>query len=89
MTLSDTPYAIHGTDEPETVGGDNSLGCVRMLREDLEELYDLVPIGTEVVIKKGSFPPLLPFRANGSRWSRRRMRPIPVKCTTGCNLSVS
>ncbi|ALS28954.1 ErfK/YbiS/YcfS/YnhG family protein [Paenibacillus sp. 32O-W] len=56
MTLSDTPYAIHGTDEPETVGGDNSLGCVRMLREDLEELYDLVPIGTEVVIKKGIVP---------------------------------
>lgn len=56
MTLSDTEYAIHGTDEPSSMGKDESLGCVRMTKADLEELYDLVPIGTPVTIAKGGLP---------------------------------
>jgi lipoprotein-anchoring transpeptidase ErfK/SrfK len=56
MTLSDTLYAIHGTDDPNSMGKDESLGCVRMTKEDLEELYDLVPIGTQVTIVKGGLP---------------------------------
>ncbi|RXZ82274.1 L,D-transpeptidase [Paenibacillaceae bacterium] len=50
MTLSDTLYAIHGTNEPDSIGKDESLGCVRMGKEDVEELYDLVPLGTKVTI---------------------------------------
>jgi len=57
MTLSGTLYAIHGTNEPDSIGKDESLGCIRMAREDLEELYDLVPIGTAVTITKGVLPP--------------------------------
>lgn len=56
MTLSDTNYAIHGTDEPNSMGKDESLGCVRMTKADLEELYDLVSIGTPVSILKGGLP---------------------------------
>ncbi|CAM4308409.1 L,D-transpeptidase [Paenibacillus tarimensis] len=56
MTLSDTLYAIHGTDEPDSIGKDESLGCVRMLREDLEELYDMVTLGTKVTITSGVLP---------------------------------
>ncbi|MFC4778589.1 L,D-transpeptidase [Paenibacillus sp. GCM10023252] len=56
MTLSNSLYAIHGTDEPDSIGEDNSKGCVRMLREDLEELYDIVPLGTEVRIRNGTLP---------------------------------
>jgi hypothetical protein len=56
MTLSKTLYAIHGTDEPDSIGKDNSLGCVRMKRTDLEELFDLVPLGTTVRIKNGTIP---------------------------------
>ncbi|EFM12674.1 ErfK/YbiS/YcfS/YnhG family protein [Paenibacillus curdlanolyticus YK9] len=56
MTLSNTRYAIHGTDEPQSLGGDESLGCIRMSREDVEELYDLVPLGTRVTIQKGGLP---------------------------------
>lgn len=56
MTLSDTRYGIHGTDEPESMGKDESLGCVRMKKEDIEELYDLVPMGTPVTITKGGLP---------------------------------
>ncbi|MWC28928.1 L,D-transpeptidase family protein [Paenibacillus sp. MMS18-CY102] len=56
MTLSNTRYAIHGTDEPQSLGGDESLGCIRMSKEDVEELYDLVPLGTRVTIQKGGLP---------------------------------
>lgn len=56
MTLSDTRYGIHGTDEPDSIGKDESLGCIRMAKEDIEELYDLVPMGTTVTITKGGLP---------------------------------
>lgn len=54
MQLSDTNYAIHGTNEPSSMGKDLSLGCVRMLKEDIEELFDLAPKGTKVTITSQS-----------------------------------
>ena len=56
MQLSSSNYAIHGTDEPDSIGRDESLGCIRMLKEDVEELFDLVPMGTKVRIEKGVLP---------------------------------
>lgn len=56
MQLSDTNYAIHGTNEPESVGFDVSKGCIRMRKADIEELFDLVPMGTPVHISKGVLP---------------------------------
>lgn len=56
MTLSNTLYAIHGTNEPDSIGKDDSLGCIRMSKADVEELFDLVPLGTAVTIKNGAFP---------------------------------
>jgi lipoprotein-anchoring transpeptidase ErfK/SrfK len=43
-------YGIHGTISPEKIGQQATKGCVRMLNSDVEELYVIVPIGTEVVI---------------------------------------
>jgi len=43
-------YGIHGTIEPETIGKQITNGCVRMLNKEVEELYDIVPKGTEVTI---------------------------------------
>lgn len=45
-------YGLHGTWEPESIGTAASRGCIRMLNRDVEELFDLVPIGTRVVIKE-------------------------------------
>lgn len=45
-------YGIHGTIEPEKIGKPASLGCVRMRNEDVEELFDLIPIGTPITIRK-------------------------------------
>ncbi|MFK7696398.1 L,D-transpeptidase [Paenibacillus sp. HJGM_3] len=56
MTLSDTNYAIHGTNQPTSIGEDRSLGCIRMLKGDVEELFDMVPKGTKVTIGRGLLP---------------------------------
>jgi hypothetical protein len=44
-----TGYAIHGTIEPDSIGTQSSLGCVRLGREDIEELYDLLTPGATTV----------------------------------------
>lgn len=43
-------YGIHGTVSPEKIGQQATKGCVRMLNAEVEELYKIVPIGTEVTI---------------------------------------
>jgi len=45
-------YGIHGTTEPDSVGTESSNGCIRMLNQDAEELYDYVTPGTEVIIQR-------------------------------------
>jgi lipoprotein-anchoring transpeptidase ErfK/SrfK len=46
----DTGFRIHGTIEPESIGRAASSGCIRMLNEEVSELYDDVPIGTKVIV---------------------------------------
>ena len=43
-------YGIHGTVKPETVGAQVTAGCVRMRNEDVEVLYDFLPMGAKVTI---------------------------------------
>lgn len=43
-------YALHGTDEPRSVGSAASHGCVRLRNEDIDYLYGIVPVGTPVYI---------------------------------------
>ncbi|MDD5115643.1 MAG: L,D-transpeptidase family protein [Candidatus Omnitrophica bacterium] len=43
-------YGIHGTTEPKELGKQVTQGCVRLSNSDVEELYDIVPAGTEVTI---------------------------------------
>lgn len=43
-------YGIHGTVEPQNLGKQITQGCVRMANPEVEELYTLVPVGTEVTI---------------------------------------
>jgi len=45
-----TGLGIHGTTAPESIGRDESMGCVRMRNEEVEELFDLLPRGTRVTI---------------------------------------
>jgi L,D-transpeptidase catalytic domain/Putative peptidoglycan binding domain len=41
---------IHGTSSPESIGRYASHGCIRMHNEQIEQLYELVPVGTKVII---------------------------------------
>jgi lipoprotein-anchoring transpeptidase ErfK/SrfK len=50
LGFSQTGYGIHGTTQPETIGKHITQGCVRMYNQDVEELYTILPVGTEVVI---------------------------------------
>ena len=43
-------YGIHGTIDPQSIGKQVTSGCVRMHNEEVEELYDLVPVGVKVTI---------------------------------------
>ncbi|MCM8782843.1 MAG: L,D-transpeptidase family protein [Candidatus Omnitrophica bacterium] len=43
-------YGIHGTTEPQSLGKSITQGCIRMANPDVEELYSIVPLGTEVTI---------------------------------------
>ena len=50
MGLSVAGYGIHGTNDPTTIGQHITKGCVRMRNEEVEELYAIIPSGTEVTI---------------------------------------
>jgi len=43
-------YALHGTDQPASIGQAVSHGCVRLRNEDIAQLYDMVAVGTPVYI---------------------------------------
>ncbi|MBX3576372.1 MAG: L,D-transpeptidase [Rhizobiaceae bacterium] len=46
----DTLYRIHGTTEPWSIGQAVSNGCIRMVNEHVEDLYERVPVGASVVV---------------------------------------
>jgi len=46
----DTLFRIHGTNEPETIGQAMSSGCIRMMNQDVIDLYSRVPTGSKVVV---------------------------------------
>ena len=50
MYLSGSVYRIHGTNAPWTIGTRVSSGCIRMVNEDVIDLYSRVKVGTKVVV---------------------------------------
>jgi lipoprotein-anchoring transpeptidase ErfK/SrfK len=48
----DTLFRIHGTNEPWSIGEQVSSGCIRMLNEDILDLYNRVPVGTTVLVRR-------------------------------------
>ncbi|MGE0847198.1 MAG: L,D-transpeptidase [Flavobacteriaceae bacterium] len=47
----DTMYRLHGTNEPYSIGTAVSSGCIRMLNEDVADLYERAKVGTRVVVR--------------------------------------
>jgi lipoprotein-anchoring transpeptidase ErfK/SrfK len=52
LTLRGGEYAIHGTNQPGSIGHFVSYGCIRMHNRDIVELYRLVPVGAPVIVEQ-------------------------------------
>jgi lipoprotein-anchoring transpeptidase ErfK/SrfK len=50
LYLGSSLYRIHGTNEPETIGQNMSSGCIRMMNEDVIDLFNRVHVGTKVIV---------------------------------------
>lgn len=50
LYLGSSLYRIHGSNEPETIGQAVSSGCIRMVNEDVIDLYERVRVGARVVV---------------------------------------
>lgn len=46
----DTMFRVHGTNEPWSIGQAVSSGCIRLMNEDIIDLYDRTPVGTTVLV---------------------------------------
>ena len=45
-------FGIHGTIEPDSIGKASSRGCIRLRNEDIADVFDLLTVGSEIVIRK-------------------------------------
>jgi len=50
LYLGSSMYRIHGTNEPWTIGQNVSSGCIRMMNDDVIDLYERVKIGASVTV---------------------------------------
>jgi len=50
-------YGIHGTTREDSIGRAVSKGCIRMYNRDIQDLYNIVPLGTPVIITNGPYGP--------------------------------
>lgn len=73
LVLADNELAIHGTNNPGSIGGYVSAGCIRMHNRDIMDLFGRVGVGTRVVFLKGAAAPTESARAIK----------LPVKETVG------
>jgi lipoprotein-anchoring transpeptidase ErfK/SrfK len=61
MYLGTSQYRIHGTNDPSTIGKFVSSGCIRLINEDVIDLFSRVDVGTRVVV----LPKKAPVMARG------------------------
>jgi lipoprotein-anchoring transpeptidase ErfK/SrfK len=80
MYLAGTMYRIHGTNQPSSIGKRVSSGCIRMLNEDVTDLYARVNVGTKVVV--------LPMTQRAPA-NVAQARPAPTMAATSSYTSVS
>jgi len=50
LYLGSSLYRIHGTNEPWTIGEAVSSGCIRMMNDDVVDLYERARVGTRVLV---------------------------------------
>jgi lipoprotein-anchoring transpeptidase ErfK/SrfK len=52
LVLADNELAIHGTNNPGSIGGFVSWGCIRMRNSDIMDIFERVSVGTRVVLMR-------------------------------------
>jgi lipoprotein-anchoring transpeptidase ErfK/SrfK len=52
LVLAHGEYAIHGTNNPSSIGGFVSYGCIRMHNKHILDLYERVGVGTRVIVTR-------------------------------------
>jgi lipoprotein-anchoring transpeptidase ErfK/SrfK len=67
LYLGSTLYRIHGTNQPSTIGTFVSSGCIRLINEDIMDLYSRITVGTRVVVLPGSAPATAAARTPAAR----------------------
>ena len=70
LYLGSTLYRIHGTNQPSTIGTFVSSGCIRLVNDDIEDLYERVKVGTRVVVMPGN--PAVPPTAASNQATQTR-----------------
>lgn len=70
-------YGIHGNSSPSSIGGFVSSGCIRMINEDIEELFEYIPVktkvwvGTEEVLEKWGVKQKIQYKDRAPRMRNR------------------
>jgi len=79
----DTLYRIHGTTQPWSIGKSLSSGCIRLINQDIIDLYSRVPIGTRVQVLGNVEPdPVAVYQSHGGAV------PDPVPPRTSSNTTM-
>ena len=80
LGLSNPGYGIHGTNNPASIGGEVSLGCVRMHNHNVEELFNQVYIGTPVkVVKQAAASDIYQVRPGDTLWGIAQKNHLSVE----------
>ena len=90
LVLRDNELAIHGTNNPGSIGGFVSAGCIRMHNKDIMDLFGRVSVGTRVVFPRVAVahrPPAVSAIPAGIRYGAtsglRTLTPGVRKCAHG------
>ena len=74
----DTLYRLHGTIEPDSIGKSMSSGCIRLLNQDIIDLYNRAPVGTRVVVLPSQGAGESYAEASPETFEPRGRRPMPM-----------
>jgi lipoprotein-anchoring transpeptidase ErfK/SrfK len=75
LYLGKTVYRIHGTNQPSTIGTFVSSGCIRLVNDDIQDLYQRVKVGTRVVVLPSS--PAAPAARGPATTAPTASNPLP------------
>jgi lipoprotein-anchoring transpeptidase ErfK/SrfK len=78
LYLGHTDYRIHGTNDPSSIGKHMSSGCIRMLNQDVIDLFTRVAVGAKVIVLPDSRARQISYAAPGAVPARRAAAHVPA-----------